>query len=64
MPNTRDANGYEDTNGRILIGVRIPKELFQEVKRFAVKENMSIAAKLRDYIGVGVQVDQDIETDA
>lgn len=64
MPSTQNAKGYQDENGQIQIAVRIPQALFAEMKRFALKENVSLAAKIRDYIEVGVQVDQDIEEDA
>jgi hypothetical protein len=64
MPATRNARGYEEPNGQVQIAVRIPKALFDEMKSFAVKSNTSIAARIRDYIQVGVEVDRDMEEDA
>lgn len=64
MPSTQDAKGYQDENGQIQIAVRIPQPLFIEMKRLAVKEKISLAAKIRDYIQVGVEVDRDMEDDA
>lgn len=64
MPSTQNAKGYQDECGKVQIAVRIPPALFAEMKRFAVKEKVSLAAKIRDYIQVGVEVDHDMEDDA
>lgn len=64
QPGTRNAKGYQEPNGNVQIAVRLPRATFEEMKRLAVKDGVSIAAKLRDYIEVGVQVDIDMEEDA
>ena len=64
MPTTQNAKGYQDEGGKVQIAVRIPPALFAEMKRFAVLENVSLSAKIRDYIQVGVEVDCEIEQDA
>lgn len=58
---TRNAKGYEEPNGQVQIAVRIPKALFDEMKRFAIKDRVSIAVRIRDYIQVGVEVDRDMK---
>ena len=58
MPSTQNAKGYQEPHGQVQIAVRIPLALFAEMKRFAVKEKVSLAAKIRDYIQVGVEVDK------
>lgn len=61
---TKHAKGYQEPNGEVQIAVRIPRALFEEMKQFALKADTSIAARIRDYIQVGVDVDRDIEEDA
>jgi hypothetical protein len=61
MPTTRLAKGYQEPNGQVQIAVRIPLSVFNGLKRFAVKDGVSLAAKIRDYISLGVEVDNDIE---
>lgn len=64
MPSTQNAKGYRDEGGKVQIAVRISPALFTELKRFAVKEKVSLATKIRDYIQVGIEVDCDMEEDA
>lgn len=60
---TKAAKGYEEPSGLVQIAVRIPKDVFERMKAFAIKDNVSIAAKIRDYIEVGVEVDHDMAND-
>ena len=60
---TQNAKGYQEEDGQVQIAVRLTKPLFEEMKRFALKEKVSLAAKIRDYIAVGVEVDRDMELD-
>jgi hypothetical protein len=45
------------------IAVRMPEQLFAELKMQAIKEKTSIQKKLLDYIEVGIQVDRDWDID-
>jgi hypothetical protein len=45
------------------IAVRMPEELFSQLKMQAIKEKVSIQKKMMDYISVGLQVDRDWDID-
>lgn len=54
---TQNARGYRDEHGRVQIAVRLDPKSFEELKVQAVKDKMSIAQKIRDYIHLGLDAD-------
>jgi len=60
---TQDAQGYTDEHGRVQIAVRLSKAAFFELKRQAIKDKLSIAQKIRDYVEVGLDIDHKHEDD-
>ena len=57
----KNAKGYKDKHDRVQIGVRLGKAAFFELKRQAIKDNLSIAQKIRDYIEICLDIDHQIQ---
>jgi hypothetical protein len=59
MTSAFDAKGYSDWAGSpaVRIVATIPREHFKHIRERAIKKKKSIAAILREYVEVGVEVD-------
>ena len=60
---TQGAIGHVTRQGSIQIAVRLDPKTFADLKTQAIKDKMSIAEKIRDYINVGLDIDIDIDLD-
>lgn len=60
---TRNAKGYDASDGIKQIAVRMPRTIFDELRKRAVIENRSIQQKIMDYISVGLDVDREWDID-
>ncbi len=58
---TQNVRGHLDSQGRLQIAVRLDSVTFDALKEQAIKDKMSIAEKIRDYIDVGLGLDQDLD---
>lgn len=58
---TQNVRGHLDSQGRLQIAVRLDSVTFDALKEQAIKDKMSIAEKIRDYINVGLSVDEELD---
>ena len=61
---TLAAIGFTTEKGRKQVCIHLDPLIFEELKMRAVKAGRSIRAQIRDYIEMGLSVDQDMDADA
>jgi hypothetical protein len=58
---TQGAIGHVTRQGSIQIAVRLDPKTFADLKTQAIKDKISIAEKIRNYIEIGLDVDIDLD---
>ena len=63
MSSTKDAFGFCVANGLTKISAIVKYEMFDALKIRALKENKTMARKIREYVEAGLEVDDSWDDD-